>query len=55
VYYPTRKGKGVFEKKFSETLFCFYIKGKGAFCGAGISAVKAILAFLFSDLEGVGL
>ncbi len=24
VYHPTRKGKGVFEKKFSETLFFVY-------------------------------
>lgn len=68
VYDPTRKGKGVFERKFSEALFTFadentynlIEKGKGVFYGAGKSAMTAILAFLFlnwkewDDEEGIG-
>ncbi|NBI89397.1 hypothetical protein D3Z45_02055 [Lachnospiraceae bacterium] len=57
MYYPTHKGKGVFERKFSETLFTFIdekyiqfdLKDKGVFYGAGKSAMKAILVFLFSN------
>ena len=55
VYYPTRKGKGVFENKFSEASFTFYkkiqfdSKGKGVFCGAKGSTMRDNLAFLFSD------
>ena len=53
VYYPTRKGKGVFENKFSEASFTFYKKiqfdseGKGVFLVQVSVPWKATLPFVF--------